>query len=220
MVQDRRPQDDEVLVENVLGHGPTSDRASAAGTGGRSDLAAALGSGNTDQKGELVHASSIGAYLEDEDEDEDDEDEDEEEDSSDDEDEDDDDDLENVVEIEDVIVQSPKTDVEMAEATSETKKDKHRSGARRGGKTHTASSEPNPPEPFFYTEEGAELPTTAVSTSAGAATTTATATSSTTTTAKADSSKAKERTHEPMDVDDKKDDKKDDEKDGKDKDKQ
>nr|CAH8833646.1 unnamed protein product [Trichobilharzia regenti] len=147
MVQDKRPQDAEVLVENVLGHGPTSDRTATTGSGsasdgagGRSDLAAALGSGS-ESKTELIHASTIGAYIDDEDdnnddaeddddiEEEDDDDDDDEEDSSSEMHEEDEDDEEEfdvtttaVVDIDEAAAavgrgkdNPPKTDVEMAE---------------------------------------------------------------------------------------------------------
>ncbi|CAH8442986.1 unnamed protein product [Heterobilharzia americana] len=170
MVQDKRPQDAEVLVENVLG--PTGERtvggsgAGSSGTGGSADLAAALGSGS-DSKTELIHASTIGAYLDEEDDDEDEDDEDEDEDSSSDmheEDEDDDEEFDvatatvTVAEMEDGDDQTSKPDLEMSEPGTEEKRDKSRAttSTRRGSKSHISASEPNPPEPFLYVEEGLE----------------------------------------------------------------
>ncbi|CAH8492974.1 unnamed protein product [Schistosoma rodhaini] len=181
MVQDKSPQDAEVLVENVLGHGPTLERSgvgggtgSASGTSS-SDLAAALGSGSN-SKTELIHASTIGAYLDEDDDDDDEEDEDDDEDSSSDmheEDEDDDEEEFDVaaatvstVEIEESDDHTSKGDIEMSESSTDVKRDKSRgsTSGRRGSRSHVSGSEPNPPEPFLYIEEGTTSQTTTVTT--------------------------------------------------------
>ncbi|RTG88549.1 26S proteasome regulatory subunit N2 [Schistosoma bovis] len=177
MVQDKSPQDAEVLVENVLGHGPTLERSGVGGGTGSSsgtsssDLAAALGSGSN-SKTELIHASTIGAYLDEDDDDDDEEDEDDDEDSSSDmheEDEDDDEEEFDVaaatvstVEIEESDDHTSKGDIEMSESSTEVRRDKSRgtTSSRRGSKSHVSSSEPNPPEPFLYIEEGTTSQTT------------------------------------------------------------
>ncbi|CAH8436654.1 unnamed protein product [Schistosoma intercalatum] len=177
MVQDKSPQDAEVLVENVLGHGPTLERSGGGGGTGSSsgtsssDLAAALGSGSN-SKTELIHASTIGAYLDEDDDDDDEEDEDDDEDSSSDmheEDEDDDEEEFDVaaatvstVEIEESDDHTSKGDIEMSESSTEVKRDKSRgsTSSRRGSKSHVSSLEPNPPEPFLYIEEGTTSQTT------------------------------------------------------------
>lgn len=100
IVQDRHPQDAEILVENVLGHGPVGTSqdgldSTRANNSSSSDLAAALGLGRlADTKSTFIHASTIGAYLVDEadvGDDDDDDDELEEEDEEDEGDEDDED---------------------------------------------------------------------------------------------------------------------------------
>ncbi|KAG5441689.1 26S proteasome non-ATPase regulatory subunit 1 [Clonorchis sinensis] len=172
MVHDRRPQDAEVLVEIVHGHGPTGDRnitsASAAGTTGVAGLPAA-GAVGSEARTEPIHASSIGAYLDDDEDEEDDEvDEEEEEDSSDAHEEEDEEDEEFAAAVAAQGV-TEKTDVEMSGAagatpSSGTKRDKSKtSGSARHGKTGSSSNvEPSPPEPFLYVEEGTEPAATAV----------------------------------------------------------
>ncbi|VDQ05766.1 unnamed protein product [Trichobilharzia regenti] len=54
MVQDKRPQDAEVLVENVLGHGPTSDRTATTGSGSASDGAEMAEGGGSSSSTEVV----------------------------------------------------------------------------------------------------------------------------------------------------------------------
>ncbi|KAF7255063.1 hypothetical protein EG68_08039 [Paragonimus skrjabini miyazakii] len=167
MVHDRRPQETEVLVELVHGHGPTGGElttvsSSAGGTG----AAAVSGSAAADAQSEPVHASSIGAYLDDDDDDVDDDvdDDDEDEDSSSDmhDDEDEDDDEEFAVAVVESL--ADRTDIEMSEppVSSGPKKDKHKShGSGRHGKSGSATTvEPTPPEPFQFVEESSEPATT------------------------------------------------------------
>lgn len=217
MVQDRQPQEIEILVENVLGHGPMIDRPNAAGASatGRSDLATALGTGLADSKSEFVHASTIGAYLEDDegeddDEDDDEEGEEEEEDGEDGEDSSEaHDDEEELADEFDVAVDStvagqsqapsglpPKSGAETADqpTVSAPKREKVRPTSNR--RTNRSHAEPNPPEPFLYIEEGGER------SASGKSVVTATVTSSggvsgssATPTVKPDSAP------EPMDVD-------------------
>ncbi|CAH8438719.1 unnamed protein product [Schistosoma rodhaini] len=223
MVQDKSPQDAEVLVENVLGHGPTLERSgvgggtgSASGTSS-SDLAAALGSGSN-SKTELIHASTIGAYLDEDDDDDDEEDEDDDEDSSSDmheEDEDDDEEEFDVaaatvstVEIEESDDHTSKGDIEMSESSTEVKREKSRgsTSGRRGSRSHVSGSEPNPPEPFLYIEEGTTSQTTTVTTTSSNAGSSSTSSKSDSTVATDTSSytNAKQSpptsSSEPMDV--------------------
>ncbi|THD26271.1 26S proteasome non ATPase regulatory subunit [Fasciola hepatica] len=211
MVHDKRPQETEVLVELVHGHGPTGARTATAsssggagpGAAGSSDLVAGLSAGSADSRTKLVHASTIGAYLDDDEDDDDDDDEDaegeEEEDDgeqSTDEEEEEEEEEENFYAS--TLVPIPgtenKADVEMDDAgaltgISEPKRVKRKhatagSGGRRTAKG--AHTEPSPPKSFLFVDEeesnapGQSQPTEAVST---AATDTAAA------------------PHEPMDVD-------------------
>lgn len=196
MVHDRRPQDAEVLVELVHGHGPTGDRsitsASAAGTTGAAGLQAA-GVGGSETRTEPIHASSIGAYLGDDEDDEDDQvDQEEEEDSSDVHEEEDEEDEEFAAAVAAQGV-TDKSDVEMPATTGATtamvtKRDKLKTSvsARRGKTSSSSNVEPSPPEPFLYVEEGAEAVTSAP-------TVPVTTTSATTAAKEAPS-------HEPMEV--------------------
>ncbi|KAA3680088.1 26S proteasome regulatory subunit N2 [Paragonimus westermani] len=176
MVHDRRPQETEVLVELVHGHGPTGGElttvsSSAGGTG----ATAVSGSAGADAQSEPVHASSIGAYLDDDDDDVDDDvdDDDEDEDSSSDmhDDEDEDDDEEFAVAVVESL--ADRTDIEMGEppVSSGSKKDKHKShGSGRHGKGSSAPNvEPTPPEPFQFVEEISEPATTVAGTSVSGA---------------------------------------------------
>ncbi|CAH8821235.1 unnamed protein product [Trichobilharzia szidati] len=191
MVQDKRPQDAEVLVENVLGHGPTSDRTATGsgsasdGAGGRSDLAAALGSGS-ESKTELIHASTIGAYIDDEDDnddadadDDDDDDDDDAEDEEDDEedsssgmheeDEDDDEDfgvnstpvaanLHEAAEVMALVVARTAANDHPIRTTDVEMAEGGTTSNRRSSRSHGSSApEPNPPEPFLYIEEAPEF---------------------------------------------------------------
>lgn len=209
MVHDKRPQETEVLVELVHGHGPTGARTATASSSGAtgpggassSDLAAGLSASSADSRTKPVHASTIGAYLDDDDDDDDDDDEDaegvEEEDdaeqSTDDEEEEEEEEEDGLYTSAAVTIHD--TDVEMDDAAaaagiSEPKRVKRKhatpsSGGRRTAKG--AHTEPSPPKSFLFVDEEEGNLQSQSQPTRGVTTTTTSSTAA--------------PSHEPMDVD-------------------
>ncbi|KAM7539423.1 hypothetical protein Aperf_G00000054370 [Anoplocephala perfoliata] len=205
LFHDRRPDEIEVLVEAVQPHGPVLTGRTGKGAGKGTGSTAAGGSGPDNNESGVteetssetpVHASLVGAVLEDEDEDDDDEDVDDDEDEEVDEEEDDDEgslseeDEEDADAVEDADVDDALLEEIGEEFTALANRRIHRGRAKMGGSgsgggqdgassTNEQHSEPAPPESFVWTEDDA-VPeaTTAAASATGTTNTTTTATAS------------------------------------------
>ncbi|KAH9279147.1 26S proteasome non-ATPase regulatory subunit 1 [Echinococcus granulosus] len=202
LFHDRRPDEKEVLVEAVQPHGPVvstragkgGSKASGGGASGADDQGPSGTGGLAEETApdQPVHASTVGALLEDdddEDEDEDDVDDDDEDDDVEDEDEDDEggsmseDDEDDVddVDVEEAMLDEDAEDYETRPRGHRGAGSKSGGGGSATAGTSTSTSqqqhEPAPPESFVWTEDDA-VPeaTTAAASATGTTNTTTTAT--------------------------------------------
>nr|VZI33130.1 unnamed protein product [Spirometra erinaceieuropaei] len=226
LVHDRKPNEEEVLVEEVQPHGPTTGLSGKNAAGGTkasgSGGAAATAAEEEEEAGLPIHASTVGALMDDDEGDDDDasisdaedddvdEEDEEEADDEVDEDVDDDDDYGPAVADDDDFATTLST-MAAHSAAAGGKRGTGRSGAGGRKGTSEKAHEPGPPEPFLWTEDD-DTGVNAEATTAGASatgttntTTTVTASSSTgqttTTTATASASKPVEAAAKPEPMD-------------------